>query len=434
MTYPPSVLGGAQGRLLPLSIPLRFFLPAILFQIVAWALIAVDPDQATTFVGGPGPTLAAVHALTLGVLVMVAIGASLQILPVVTGRDLLALWPCRLTFWLYVPGTLILVAGFHSVDLATMTGGALLVTGGLALYTLVTADVLRRTKGFRLLVAYNAAALLALVALAGLGLALALDFEHGFLMDHLGVAIVHMILGVFGFMGLLAMGYSLILVPMFALAQAPSERLGWTVLILAVAAIVVAVIGALWAGSVALILAAVLGLLAAGLHIGVLVQVLRRGMRKRLGLSFILVRAAWGALAFTLLLSVAAAAGVLGDPGPALFGFIALFGWLLTFLTGILQRIIPFLAALHAGKEGRTPPRLSELTVETPLRIHAGCHLAAVALISVGLLLEAAMAVLIGALVGVVGAAAFAWFAVDVLRRMGFSWLRVPAEQPGSDK
>ena len=52
---------------------------------------------------------------------------------------------------------------------------------------------------------------------------------------------------------------------------------------------------------------------------------------------------------------------------------------------GVLQRIIPFLAAMNANKEGHTPPRLSELAQETPLKIHAICHFTALALVSLGI-------------------------------------------------
>jgi len=112
MKFPGMILMGAQSRLLPPSVPFRFFAAAVAFQGVAWGLIALDADQVPHFLGGPAFILAGIHALTLGVLVMTAIGASFQILPVVTGQSLAALWPCRLTFWLYAPGTALLVFGF----------------------------------------------------------------------------------------------------------------------------------------------------------------------------------------------------------------------------------------------------------------------------------------------------------------------------------
>ncbi len=100
-----------------------------------------------------------------------------------------------------------------------------------------------------------------------------------------------------------------------------------------------------------------------------------------------------------------------------LFGF-ALFGWLLTFLMGILQRIVPFLAAMNAAKAGQTPPTLSDVSVEMPLKIHAAGHFAALALVAAGIVADAGAVIMAGALAGLAGAAAFLWFVADTLRRM----------------
>jgi hypothetical protein len=69
-----------------------------------------------------------------------------------------------------------------------------------------------------------------------------------------------------------------------------------------------------------------------------------------------------------------------------------------------------------AGK----PPLLSELTAEQPLKLHAWCHLAALALITVGILADVTLLIRIGAAVGAVGAVAFGWFAYLLLRRLFF--------------
>ena len=62
----------------------------------------------------------------------------------------------------------------------------------------------------------------------------------------------------------------------------------------------------------------------------------------------------------TLLVGLAALFGHAGSNGPTLFGLFLLLGWLLTFLLGILQRILPFLASMHMNKGGM-PPLMSEL-------------------------------------------------------------------------
>lgn len=418
MKFPGMILMGAQSRLLPPSIPFRFFVSALVFHVLAWAFLALDAGQVPQFMGGPGWILAGIHALTLGVLVMTAIGASFQILPVVTGQSLIALWPCRLTFWLYVPGTALLVIGFIDADSTLLAiGGGLAVTG-LGIFAFLVGDVLRRTRGMRTLILHGWAAVAFLVVLAVLGLTLVFDFAAGFLADHNGVALAHWVVAAYGFMGMLVFGYSQFMVPMFALGPSPDERPVIATFILAVGGIAVAVAAALTGSTVGLVAAAAIGFVAVVLHIRTLTAVMAQGMRKQLGLSFVLVRTAWGLLAASLVVATIAVTDVGSDRLVPLIGFLGLFGWLLTFLMGILQRIIPFLAAMNAAKAGQTPPTLSDVSVEAPLRIHAAGHFGGLALIAAGIVADSGGLVLVGAIAGGLGALAFLGFAIDTLRRM----------------
>ena len=146
---------------------------------------------------------------------------------------------------------------------------------------------------------------------------------------------------IYGFMGMLAFGYSQFMVPMFALGPSPDERLATLTFVLALGAIGLAVAAALAGIAVGLTVAAAVGLGAVVLHVRAMGAVLAQGMRKRLGLSFVLVRVSWGLLTASLILGGAAAMDGVPDRIVPLFGFAALFGWLLTFLMGILQRIVP---------------------------------------------------------------------------------------------
>jgi hypothetical protein len=108
-----------------------------------------------------------------------------------------------------------------------------------------------------------------------------------------------------------------------------------------------------------------------------------------------------------------------GPNGATLFGFLLLFGWLLTFLLGILQRIVPFLASMHMMRsKGQSPPAMSELSGSQSLKLHAGCHFAALAILSTAILADSALLVRAGTAVALIGAIAFAWFTLDVLYRV----------------
>jgi hypothetical protein len=419
MTLAATFLGGAKSRLLPPSVPFRFFASAIVFHILMWLALLLGAPEATSFRGGLGPALSAVHLLTLGVLTTTAIGASVQLLPVATRRPLAAVWPIKLVFWLTVPGTLALAASMFVPNAVILIAAGAVTTLGLLLFAGILADNLRRAASLPVVAAYGWAALASLVLLVVLGLALALDYQFALLVDHAGAALTHLIVGGFGFMGLLAIGFSHVLVPMFALASAPPARLSWTGFAIATAAVALGSAGALADSRLVLTLALLIGLAAAALHLGLMHGVLQSGMRKRLGLSFLLIRAAWMMLPATLLVGLAALYDLAGPNGPSLFGFMLLGGWLLTFLLGILQRILPFLASMHTARSaGASAPVTSELANSSPLKLQALCHGLALTLIALSIAADVPILLQTGSAIGLAGAVSFAWFAANILRRV----------------
>ena len=432
MTLAATFLGGAKGRLLPASIPFRFFAAAAVFHVLMWFALALSPHEAADFHGGPGPALAAIHALTLGTLTIAAIGASVQLLPVATRRALAALWPIKLVFWLVVPGTLVLFVGMYAAQPALLDLGAGLTSIGLFVFAALLADNLRRADALPVVAAYGWAALASLLVLAALGFALALDFRLGALPNHRAVALAHMLLGGFGFMGMLALGFSHVLVPMFALAAAPAKRSGSIGFFMAAAAIVMGSAGALLNAVWLLTGAALIGLSAALFHLWLMHRLLVAGMRKRLGLSFVLIRFAWLILPLTLLVGIAALYDLAGPNGPTLFGFMLIGGWLLTFLLGILQRILPFLASMHAVRSpGGAPLLVSELAAAAPLKVHASCHVCALAVLASAIATDSAALFRVGTLVGLIGAVAFAWFTGQVLRKLMGEFHLIPSRAEG---
>jgi hypothetical protein len=337
---------------------------------------------------------------------------------VATRRALAAVWPIRLVFWLTVPGLIVLIAGMYAYDPLVLIVGAVATTAGLLLFAGLLADNLRRGGSLQVVAAYGWAAFVALIALVVLGLALSIDYETGFFADHAAVALAHMILGGFGFMGMLALGFSHVLVPMFALSSAPAKRLAYAAFAAAVVAIVLGTAGAAHGSALMLTIAGVIGFAAAAAHLWLMHIALTTGMRKRLGLSFVLVRAAWACLLLTPLIGLAALYDWAGPNGATLFGLVLLGGWLMTFLFGILQRIIPFLASMHVTQAKGAPPLLSELTAEGPLTVHAVCHGIGMVGLAAAIILDNGMIVRGAAAIGLIGALAFAVFTGDVVRRL----------------
>jgi hypothetical protein len=413
------LIRGAGGRLLPPSVPLRFFAMAVLSHVAFWAALLATSGQLAGFRGGLAPLLAAVHLLTIGVLLCVAIGAAVQILPVVTRQPLVTVWPIRFLFWLLLAGLVLLVIGFGAVrpDLTSIGGGV--VAAGVCLLAAMLADNLRRAKDPLIVVAYGWAALAALVVTVLLGVALTIDLRWGGVVDRRAVALAHLILGGFGGMGLFALGFSHVLVPMFTLAAVPDRRLAWAGFTAATLAVTFGAAGALGRSLALLSVAVGLGLVAAGIHLRLMHQALRSGMVQRLGLSFVLVRTAWVLLPAALgsgLLSL-----ILGNSpvGPVQFGILLFAGWLLTFLLGILQRILPMLVSMHVGPGSGLGQVLAGGGLRrASLRLHVGCHALALAGVIAGSVTNRALPVQAGSAVGLVGALAYAVFSFNVLRRL----------------
>lgn len=411
-------LAGAKSRLLPASIPLRFFGAAVVYHLLAWLALAADAASAPRFAGGLGWPLAALHLVTLGVLGMSAIGASLQLLPVATRQPVLSRRAPAAIWWLYAPGVAVLAFGMGITRPLWLAAGAAAVTVALAAFGVLLALNLRGARGMRGVVAHGWAALAALVALLVSAIALVAIWLGLPLLDRATALALHVAFAVYGFMGLLALGLSYILVPMFALAAAPDERQQLASFVCAAIGLACAAAGAFGlVPRASFVAAALCGLAAAALHLRLMRRALATGLRRALGRSFVLVRVGWVMLVAGLVLALALA---LEAPVAGLSqGFVlaAVGGWLASFLFGILQRILPFLASMHAAP-GKRPPTPSSLTAERPLDVHFACHLGALALTAAAIGLDSGVLALAAAAVGAVGAAAFGVFYLVVLTRL----------------
>ena len=401
----------ARSRLLPMSLPFRYFGAAVAFHALAWGVLLFAWKDFPDFGAGLGPVFGALHAITLGVLVMAAVGATLQLLPVATRQPVRALWAVKLVWWLLAPGVLVFVTGAARYQPHVMGLGALAVVLALSLYCVLLAKNLSGARGMKVVVAHGWAALACLVALAGTGLALVGRYEHGWALDLALVRNAHLILASYGFMGLLALGLSTFLLPMLAVAPPPPAPVMSLVLGAALLAILV--------GSLGFALpAAMVGLAAAVTHILAMERSLRARLRPPLGPWFILIRVSWACLLASLALAASMALDLSPPRAALLFGLLLVPGWLLTFLLGVLQRIVPFLASVHASSSARGTPVISALTPGGVLAAHRWLHLIALGSLLAAALVAQPWLALLGAAAGFAGAAAFAAFFAFVLMKV----------------
>ena len=414
-----SFLRDARGRLLPPSIPFRYFGSAVVYHVLAWVALFAGARDVPRFTGGLGWPLAALHLVTLGVLVMVALGASAQILPVATRGGAGSTRLPALVWWIYTPGVGLLALGMGLAALPLLAAGAAAVVLALAAFAGLLARNLAGGRGMPTVLAHGWSSLACLgVALAG-ALALVGLYLGRPLAPYAAARAVHAVFATYGFMGLLAAGLSYIVVPMFALGPPPPDREGLASCILALVALLLA--GASAGSAQPSLLgaaAAAAGLAAFTLYVHCMHITLRDGMRRRLGRSFALVRVAWACLGASLVTGLGLALEVPVAGLATLFGLLVAGGWLLTFALGILQRIVPFLASMHAARGKGLPPAPSALTAADPLALHYRAHLGALALLAAAIVSDSPFAAAMAAALGALGACAFAAFYAVSLGRM----------------
>lgn len=431
MAVPIGLGGAVGGRLLPEGIPARFFGTAVLAHLLAWLGIIATADALPGFAGGAGPVLATLHLLTIGVLVMTAMGASLQMLPVMLARPAPPARACNAVFVLLLAGGALTIGGFAATDGRAIAAGALASAAAGGLYVATIVRLIGDAREPAGLVLHVRAALAALLAALAIALAISVNYHHAILGDPLRWAFAHATLAAFGFMGLLALGFATVLIPMFAMADPPPEAPITAAFRVVAIALALALAG-IAAGHRWLIAAALIaGLAGVGLHLRAMARSLAGRMRKRLGPEFVLIRAGWIALPAALLIGLAAALGLAPATVPMLFITATLFGWLLTLLMGVLQRILPFLASMHSARSGGRVAAPAKLTDERALRAHRWCHAAAVAALVAGLALDQPWLVRTGGIAGALGAVAFAWFALTVSIRTRAHMRAGPAVAPG---
>ncbi len=423
-------LAGATSRLLPMSVPFRFFAAAIGFHGLAWLALLVAAPDVPRFAGGLGWPLAALHLLTLGVLVMTVLGASLQLLPVATRQAVRSTrWPAAI-FAAYAPGVAIVALGMGLQRPAWLAAGAVAVTLPLLGWGLLLAANLRGARGMPAVVAHGWASLAALLGMLASALALVALYLGWPLLDRATLVTLHIAFAVYGFMGLLALGFSYILVPMFALSATPDERRAVASCACAVAALLAWALAAFGVAPLPLRTAALaLGACALALHLQLMLAALRGGMRRELGRSFTLVRIGWAALGASLLLALGLALDIDVAGLPVLWALVGIGGWLSSFLLGMLQRILPFLASMHAARGARRAPTPSALSAQRPLALHFVAHLGALAALALAVVADSALLAALAAALGAAGALALAVFFIALVRRA-----RTPAAQAAPAK
>lgn len=322
----------------PISVPLSFFLAAPPFAIAAGLLLAVGDGNllASRWTAG---TLAATHLLLLGFVTPIMCGSLLQLLPVFVGTPTsVSATGARILSLGLASGTALLAAGLATSQAIPLQLGAvllaavLLTLAGKVLHALLSSTA---RQGMRLALG---AAILALAITVFLGMLL-VGLRNGWITmpAATGWTDTHLAWGLAGWMGLLVLSVASELIPMFYLATAPSPWLrNW--LIMMVLVLLALTTLARVQGQATLAAPGLLILYACIAVAGIVMQMRRRRPKRDACLGF------WWLGQCSLI--AATAAWLLNGP-TTLTGVLIIVGAALSFTTGTLFKIVPFLCWYH---------------------------------------------------------------------------------------
>ncbi|HEX9196044.1 MAG TPA: hypothetical protein VF854_08470 [Azonexus sp.] len=371
----------------PFAAPLRFFLTAPLFSLAAGLLLLAGGPEVLASRWTPG-LLAATHLITVGFMLQVMLGALIQILPVVAGVNLGD--PLRVARWLHAglsAGALLLAAGFLLSQPAVLSAAALTLGLTIAAFLVVTGRALSSVPSTSPTIRGLKVALAGLAGAVGLGASLALAIANGWAIPLPALTDLHVGWALGAWAGILLAAMAFVVVPMFQLTPGYPARPSWWFPRLMIGLMLVWALAVYLESSAAIrtIQAAVALLGIAFLLLTLRLQMKRR--RARADATYRYWQVGLAAAIFALIMALTATAWPpLGDFGcwSTFAGILLLVGGFMSFIIGMLYKIVPFLAWLHLqeqSKPGRPAPNMSKILPEAAMQRQMRAHAAALALL-----------------------------------------------------
>lgn len=374
----------------PLAAPLRFFLAAPLFGMLAGALLAWGGADAFASRWTPA-VLAITHLVTIGFMLQIMLGAMLQILPVVAGANMThPLRVARIVHLFTALGALVLAAAFLDFSPTRFALAAALLGIGVAIFIAAAGHSLWGVVSTSPTISGLKLSLVGLSVTLGLGLLLSLAL--GGWLGEIGLPVllladIHLGWGFVAWGTVLLAAVAYVVVPMFQLTPAYPERFGrlFAGTTLGVVGVwTVADLSGWERGSLWLALAVVATSLS---FCAVTLSIQRRSKRAR----FDATQHYWR---LALCSGLAAGAVWLGGrlfpsfaewpQWPLLCGVLILFGGFASVMNGMLYKIVPFLVWLHlqnAGQGRVMAPNMKAMIGEAAMNRQLIAHLLSCALL-----------------------------------------------------
>jgi len=203
----------------PISAPVRFFLTAPLFGVLAGAFMFFS-DSASLMNRFSMDSIVITHAITIGFLAFVMLGAMTQMLPVLAGAKMpRVMFVTKYSYLLLLIGTLCLLFGLflgdHSLELVGFVG----LGSGFLMILVAIALSLKTVSNFNATIKAISTSVIFAFLIVFMGLYLV----YGYITDditkaHYIVANIHSVWAIFGFGVILIIGVAFQVLPMFYVA------------------------------------------------------------------------------------------------------------------------------------------------------------------------------------------------------------------------
>lgn len=401
----------------PFAAPLRFFLTAPLFGLLAGVLLLFFGMDVLSS-RWSSAALAITHLLTLGFMLQIMLGALIQILPVVAGANLRM--PGLLAALVHISlslGTLALAGGFLFGVATLLHGGAALLFFAVLTFLLAAWQALRGVPSTSPTIAGIKLALLGLLGVLVLGVFLVFALSQGTRFSILALTDLHAAWGLAVWVGVLLVALAYVVVPMFQLTPGYPARASWfwppaIIILLLLWTLALGFESVLFIRLVKALLA-VLGMAFCWLTLRL--QAKRRRAKVDATSAYWQQGLVAGILALLMLLA-AAIWPVLAEHAawPLVFAILLLVGGFISFMTGMLYKIVPFLAWLHLQNRGKgrvAAPTMNKLLADKAMLWQLQTQRCSLLL----LLLAVFFPVWGGALAGLAVIASMSWLAFNLL-------------------
>lgn len=348
----------AQFRHTAASAVVPFYLYAAFSFLISAVLLFVNSSAFREHYFHPH-TLALTHLMALGWGTMVILGASHQLVPVLTERPLYSMRLAHLSFILAAAGIPLLVYGFYVFDMGwpAKWGGRLVLLSVLVyLFNLLRST--GRALNVHAVFIITAAGWLFLTAF--LGLTLVYNFTYPFLPKETLVYLpLHAHAGILGWFLLLVTGVGSRLIPMFLLSKYQNNGLLWAIYGGINGGLLFYLLSFFFSPGLSFLYPGAVILFAFGLFVYYLIGVFRARIRKQVDepMKVSLLSVAMMLLPVIILLLLAAwkYTGTVHARYALLYGFVIFFGWITAIILGMTFKTLPFIIwnKLYHEKAGR---------------------------------------------------------------------------------